>query len=61
MTVFAIIFYFLINIWYSKKGYFEISHKYNIQFNVIKENELPNPHPKIDEIIDLKNEGSKQK
>lgn len=54
----------LLNIWDSKAVYFVIRHKDNIQYNVIKENELPqNKHPHLlkDEIIELKNDVSKQK
>ena len=54
----------LLNIWDSKGVYFVIRHKDNIQYRVIKENELPqNRHPHLlkDEIIELRNEVSKQK
>lgn len=54
----------LLNIWDSKGVYFVIRHKENIQYNVIKENELPeNKHQHIlkDEIIELKNASSKGK
>jgi hypothetical protein len=54
----------LLNIWDSKEVYFVIRHKENLQFTVIKENELPeNRHQHIltDEIIELKNETSKEK
>jgi hypothetical protein len=54
----------LLNIWDSKGVYFVIRHKDNIQYTVIKQNELPlNKHPHLlkDEIIELKNEGSKLK
>jgi hypothetical protein len=54
----------LLNIWDSNKVNFVIRHKENIQFNVIKENELPeNRHQHIlkDEIIELKNDLSKEK
>lgn len=54
----------LLNIWDSKGVFFVIRHKENLQYTVIKENELPqNKHPHLlkDEIIELKNEGSKQK
>lgn len=53
----------LLNIWDSKGVYFVIRHKENIQFTVIKENELPeNRHHHIlkDEIIELKNKASKE-
>ena len=49
----------LLNIWDSKGVFFVIRHKENIQYTVIKENELPeNRHGHIlkDEIIELKNE-----
>jgi hypothetical protein len=54
----------LLNVWDSRGGYFVIRHKENIQYNVIKENELPdNRHQHIlkDEIIELKNKSSKDK
>ena len=54
----------LLNVWDSKGVYFVIRHKENIQYNVIKENELPlNKHQHIlkDEIIELKNNASKEK
>jgi len=54
----------LLNVWDSKGVYFVIRHKENIQYNVIKENELPdNRHQHIlkDEIIELKNKSSKDK
>jgi hypothetical protein len=54
----------LLNIWDSKGVYFVIRHKENIQYNTIKENELPeNRHQHIlkDEIIELKNNVSKDK
>lgn len=54
----------LLNIWDSKGVYFVIRHKENMQYTVFKENELPeNRHQHIlkDEIIELKNEGSKEK
>lgn len=54
----------LLNIWDSKGVYFVIRHKENLQYTVIKENELPeNRHQHIltDEIIELKNESSKEK
>lgn len=54
----------LLNVWDSKGVFFVVRHKDNIQYNVIKENELPdNKHPHLlkDEIIELKNEGSKTK
>ena len=54
----------LLNVWDSNGVYFVIRHKENIQYKVIKENELPdNRHQHIlkDEIIELKNESSKEK
>jgi hypothetical protein len=54
----------LLNVWDSKGVYFVIRHKENIQYKVIKENELPdNRHQHIlkDEIIELKNKSSKDK
>jgi Transposase DDE domain/Domain of unknown function (DUF4372) len=54
----------LLNIWDSKGVFFVIRHKENIQYTVIKENELPeNRHGHIlkDEIIELKNKSSKEK
>jgi hypothetical protein len=54
----------LLNVWDSKGVSFVIRHKDNIQYNVIIENELPeNKHTHLlkDEIIELKNEGSKNK
>jgi hypothetical protein len=54
----------LLNIWDSKDVFFVIRHKDNIQYSVIKENELPeNRHPHLlnDELIELKNETSHNK
>jgi len=54
----------LLNIWDSKGVYFVIRHKENIQYITVKENELPeNKHQHIlkDEIIELKNNTSKEK
>lgn len=54
----------LLNIWDSSGVYFVIRHKENLQYVVVKENELPeNRHPNLlkDEIIELKNENSKEK
>jgi hypothetical protein len=54
----------LLSIWDSNGVYFVIRHKENIQYKVIKENELPdNRHQHIlkDEIIELKNKSSKNK
>ena len=52
------------NIWDSKGVYFVIRHKENIKYITLKENELPdNRHQHIlkDEIIELKNNSSKEK
>jgi hypothetical protein len=54
----------LLNIWDSKGVFFVIRHKENIQYTVLKENELPeNRHEHIlkDEIIELKNPASQSK
>lgn len=54
----------LLNIWDSKGIYFVIRHKENIQYETIKENDLPeNRHHHIlkDEIIELKNNSSRDK
>lgn len=54
----------LLNVWDSKGVFFVVRHKDNLQYTVIKDNELPeNRHPHLlkDEIIELKNEGSKNK
>lgn len=54
----------LLNVWDSKGIFFVIRHKDNLQFDVIKENELPeNKHPHLlkDEIIELKHQSSKEK
>lgn len=54
----------LLNIWDSNGVKFVIRHKDNLQFTVIKENELPDhrhQHILKDEIIELKNADSKQK
>jgi hypothetical protein len=54
----------LLNIWDSNEVYFVIRHKENIQYTVVKENELPeNRHQHVlkDEIIELKNKSSKEK
>ncbi len=56
--------FYLLNLWDSKGVYFVVRHKENIQYTVIKENELPpNRHEHIlkDEIIELKNKSSKEK
>jgi len=52
------------NVWDSNGVFFVIRHKENIQYTVIKENELPeNRHQHIlkDEIIQLKNKTSREK
>jgi hypothetical protein len=54
----------LLNVWDSNGVFFVIRHKENLQYTVIKENDLPdNRHHHIlkDEIIELKNDGSKAK
>lgn len=54
----------LLNVWDSNGIYFVIRHKENIQYKVIKENELPDDrhqHILKDEIIELKNKSSKEK
>jgi len=54
----------LLNIWDSKGVYFVIRHKDNLQYTVIKENDLPqNKHQHIlkDELIEFKNEVSHNK
>lgn len=54
----------LLNVWDSKGVFFVIRHKENLQFEMLKENDLPeNRHQHIlkDEIICLKNESSKSK
>jgi hypothetical protein len=54
----------LLNVWDSKRVFFVIRHKDNLQFNTVKENELPeNRHQHLlkDEVITLKNKDSKQK
>lgn len=56
--------FYLLNLWDSKGVYYVVRHKENIQYKVIKENELPaNKHQHIlkDEIIELKNKSSKEK
>lgn len=55
---------YLLNVWDSKEVYFVIRHKENLQYTVIKENELPDKkhqHLLKDEIIELKNTSSKEK
>lgn len=54
----------LLNVWDSKGVFFVVRHKENIQYTVIKDNPLPpNKHQHLlkDEIIELKNDSSKQK
>lgn len=54
----------LLNIWDSKGIFFVIRHKDNLQYKVVKENSLPekrHQHILKDEIIELKNDGSKEK
>lgn len=54
----------LLNIWDSKGVFFVIRHKDNIQYNVIKENILPekrHQHLLKDEIIEFKNDKSRDK
>lgn len=54
----------LLHVWDSKGVFFVIRHKENLQFETLKENDLPdNRHQHIlkDEIICLKNESSKSK
>jgi hypothetical protein len=54
----------LLNVWDSSGVFFVVRHKDNIQYTIIKENNLPEnkyPHLLKDEIIELKNKSSKQK
>ena len=54
----------LLNVWDSNEVFFVIRHKDNLQYAIIQENDLPeNRHQHIlkDEVIELKNEGSKEK
>lgn len=56
--------FYLLNLWDSKKVFFVVRHKENIQYTIVKENELPqNRHQHVlkDEIIELKNTLSKSK
>lgn len=56
--------FYLLNLWDSKKVFFVVRHKENIQYTVIKENELPqtkHQHILKDEIIVLKTKSSKEK
>jgi hypothetical protein len=54
----------LLHIWDSKGVFFVIRHKENLQFDVVKELDLPekrHQHLLVDQIIELKNESSKEK
>lgn len=54
----------LLNVWDSNGVFYVVRHKENIQYTVIKENDLPeNKHSHLlkDEMIELKNKSSKQK
>lgn len=54
----------LLNVWDSSQVFFVLRHKENIQYERVKENELPDnrhQHILIDEIIVLKNQSSKDK
>ena len=54
----------LLNVWDSKGVFFVIRHKENLQFNRIKENELPkdnHQHILVDEMIELTGATSKKK
>ena len=54
----------LLNVWDSNEVFFVIRHKDNLQYAIIQENDLPeNRHQHVlqDEVIELKNEGSKEK
>lgn len=56
--------FYLLNVWDSRGVFFVVRHKENIQYTVIKENELPQnrqEHILKDEIIVLKNKSSKEK
>ena len=56
--------FYLLNLWDSKGVFFVVRHKENIQYTVLKENDLPqNRHEHVlkDEIIELKNKSSKEK
>jgi len=56
--------FYLLKVWDSKGVYFVVRHKENIQYTVIKENELPenkHQHTHKDEIIEFKNKSSKEK
>lgn len=54
----------LLNVWDSNQVFFVIRHKENIQYETIKENDLPenrHQHVLIDELIVLKNKASRDK
>ena len=54
----------LLHIWDSKGVFFVIRHKENLQFDVVQELDLPekrHQHLLLDQIIELKNEASKEK
>ena len=54
----------LLHIWDSKGVFFVVRHKENLQFNVVQELDLPekrHQHLLLDQIIQLKNEASKEK
>lgn len=53
--------FFLLNIWDSSGVFFVIRHKQNLQYTVLRKNELPedrHPHLLADEIIELKSKTS---
>jgi len=55
---------YLLNIWDSNKIFFVIRHKENLQYEVIKENDLPenrHHHILVDQIIVFKNTASKNR
>jgi IS4 transposase len=57
-------YFSLLNVWESNKMFFVIRHKENLQFTSIKENDLPedrHQHILIDQIIEIKNQSSKEK
>ena len=54
----------LLNVWDSKQVFFVVRHKNNIQYNIIKENDLPdNRHEHLlkDEVIELRGIQSRKK
>lgn len=56
--------FFLLNVWDSNEVFFVIRHKENIQFETVKENDLPDDrhqHVLLDEIIQLTGIRSKKK